>query len=497
MSSTNPTSRSMWPAIISACWSSETKSSPPGRPWWAISTTRWPASASSCTVWAWRLNRRLSWTSPSSTGELRSRRMTRRCSVSRSSIVLNEDIRICVWLLSKSCWIRFGTVPNTEVSARVDLGVGDVLGDVEHPVREAVLVVVPRQDLDEAAFATDDVRGVEVGVGRERQADDIRGDDLVVGVAQHARQRAAVGGITESVVDVFGAHVGREVEDQFGQRSVRDRDTDRHPVHLALELWEDLGGGLCGTRRGGDDVFGGRAATSLFGFRGVDQRLAARVGVDGRQRRGVDAELLVEDVCDRRDAVGRTGGVRDDVLAVVLVVVDAVDQRLDGFFAFRRRGDDDLVGTGFEVEARVLFGPEDTGTLEGHVDVEVAPRQLAGALDVVQRDRGAADGQLVVFEFEAVEAAHDGVVLGEVLHVLEVHYVVDACEFEPRVLLDRAEHAPTDSTESVESDTDNLVFVDLLTSIQIGFTHMRIALLQLLKIGRKHSMKNILSRRFA
>jgi len=69
--------------------------------------------------------------------------------------------------------------------------------------------------------------------------------------------------------------------------------------------------------------------------------------------------------------------------------------------------------------------------------------------------------------FEAVEPAHDGVVLAEVAHVLEVHHVVDTGEFEPRVVHNRPERTPADPAEAVEADTHDLALVDRLTGIQI------------------------------
>jgi len=164
-----------------------------------------------------------------------------------------------------------------------------------------------------------------------------------------------------------------------------------------------------------------------FAVGAVDEVLGAGVGVDGRQLPGLDAELLVEHLGDGRDGVGRTGGVGDDVLAVVLVLVDAVDELFDRFVALRRGGDDDLVRAGFEVLACVLVGAEDSRRLEGDVDVEFAPGEFArvGLVEDAGLEVGAVDGERAVAQRGAVTPAQHRVVLREVLELLVLHDVVD------------------------------------------------------------------------
>ena len=78
-------------------------------------------------------------------------------------------------------------------------------------------------------------------------------------------------------------------------------------------------------------------------MRGVEDDLVVGVAVDGGHDAGGDAEGVVEDLDDGREAVGGAGGVGDDVVLgrVVLVVVDAED---DGdVLVGGRGGDDDLL----------------------------------------------------------------------------------------------------------------------------------------------------------
>jgi len=65
--------------------------------------------------------------------------------------------------------------------------------------------------------------------------------------------------------------------------------------------------------------------------------------------------------------------------------------------------------------------------------------------------------RVAVARRDAVEPPHDGVVLREVRHVVEVHHVVDADEIDARRLQHRTEHVSPDPTEAVEAHPDDLV----------------------------------------
>ena len=119
--------------------------------------------------------------------------------------------------------------------------------------------------------------------------------------------------------------------------------------------------------------------------------LVVRVRVDRRHEAALDPVRLVQDLRDRRDAVRRAGGVRDDVmlLGVVLAVVDAEDDR--EVRIGRRGGDDDLLRARLQVLLGVGAVREQTGRLDRDVDAEVAPRQvgrvaLGEELDLVAVD---------------------------------------------------------------------------------------------------------------
>merc|ERR1719191_50364 len=86
---------------------------------------------------------------------------------------------------------------------------------------------------------------------------------------------------------------------------------------------------------------------------GVQQALVASVGVGGRHGPLDDAELLLEDLHEGREAVGGARGVGDDVgRAVVLALVHAHDVGGDRpGLVLGGRGDDDLLGAGKHLQA--------------------------------------------------------------------------------------------------------------------------------------------------
>src|SRR3954465_13734782 len=88
--------------------------------------------------------------------------------------------------------------------------------------------------------------------------------------------------------------------------------------------------------------------------RRVLQAVIGGVGVDRPHQALLDADQVVEDLGDRREAVRRARRVGDDVVVVGLVDVVEVDAEDDSRVRLGRgRRDDDLLGAGLEVLGRV------------------------------------------------------------------------------------------------------------------------------------------------
>ncbi len=137
----------------------------------------------------------------------------------------------------------------------------------------------------------------------------------------------SVRGALEGGVDLLGRRRLLEHGDEIDDRNVGGRDADREAVDLALELGHDQADGLGRPGRRRDLGDGGGPGPAQVLVRGVEDLLVVRVGVDGRHEAPLDAERVVEDLDDGGQAVGRAGGVGDDVVLgrVVGLLVDAQD----------------------------------------------------------------------------------------------------------------------------------------------------------------------------
>jgi hypothetical protein len=97
---------------------------------------------------------------------------------------------------------------------------------------------------------------------------------------------------------------------QIDDGHIGNWDAEGHSSQLAVERWNDLADGLGSTRRRRDDV-GGRRATAapVLGRWAVDRLLGGRVGVHGGHQCLDDLEVVVNDLGERRQAVGRARGI--------------------------------------------------------------------------------------------------------------------------------------------------------------------------------------------
>src|SRR5690606_3906664 len=188
--------------------------------------------------------------------------------------------------------------------------------------------------------------------------------------------------------------------------------------------------GLGRTGGGRNDVFQDAAATApvLVG-RTVDDLLAGGGGVDGGHQAALDAPLVVQHLGDRGQAVGGAGGIGDDRLALVGLVVHAEDEHRGVVLGRRRQ--DHLLRTGIDVLLRGFLGQEQAGGLDHHVHADLAPLQVGRVTLLGQADRLAVDHDVLAFDLDiALEAAVDGVVLQHVGQVIRLQQVVDRNHFD-------------------------------------------------------------------
>merc|ERR1740117_1828297 len=334
----------------------------------------------------------------------------------------------------------------------------------------APLVVVPRHELDEGRGEHDARAGVEGG--RVGGADEVRRDDGVLGVADDAlgvrlRRELDLG------ADRLVGGLLLELDDEVDDRHVDGRHAEGHAGQLARHDGVRLGDGLGGTGRRRDDVDAGGAARAPVALhRAVNGQLRGGRGVDGGHQALLDAELLVDDLDKRGQAVGRARRARDDShRRVVLVLVDTNHQGR-GLGVLARGGDDDVLGAALDVLHARLGGGERAGRLADVLDAGRLPRDLGREAGGGQRHLRAVDeeARIAVNRAGAQEEAVHGVVLEQVLHVLRSHRRVDVLEDERLAVDGNAHDLAADAAKAVGAELDQRVGAIRLGSASSLFT---------------------------
>src|SRR5690625_2300372 len=342
-------------------------------------------------------------------------------------------------------------------SLRGEVSASEALAHVLHEVHQragvAVLVVVPAEHLDLVADHLGEPGVEDRGV---RVIDDVLGDDRVLGVLEDALPLRLLRGGLHRGVDGLDGDLLLRGEGEVGGGAGRGGDAHGVAVQLALEVREHEGDGLGRTGGGRDHVEGGGAGAAQVLVRAVLEVLVGGVGVDRGHEATHDAELLVQHLGRRGQAVGGAGGVGENVVLrrVVVGVVDTHDE--GGVHVLAGRGDDDLLGTGVEVRLGGVTAGEATGGLDDDVGAELSPRELGRVLLGEHANRAATDGEvLLVVGDVLVEDAHDRVVLEQVGQRRVVGEVVDPDDLDVCTRVERgAEEATADAAEAVDADAD-------------------------------------------
>src|SRR5665647_668560 len=292
---------SSWSRLATGAREYLASGAPLGRPRWAHTTTRAPASLRALMVG----------------NEARTR--------PSSVMVVSAS---CGTFRSQRTRTRFPRrSPAAIRSSAVFIVISERLADVRDQVDEAAgiapLVVVPANDLGHVAV---DVGETGVEDARCRVGDDVGRDDRVLGVGQDPLQRA-LGCRLDHGVDLFLGGRGLQLDGQVGGRTRRQGHAHGIAVELSLELRHDKGDRLGGTGGGRDHVQGSGASASQVLVGIVEDVLVIGVRVNGRHETSLDAERVIDGLGHRREAVRRARGVGDDVVLrrVVVLMVDAHD----------------------------------------------------------------------------------------------------------------------------------------------------------------------------
>ena len=191
----------------------------------------------------------------------------------------------------------------------------------------------------------------------------------------------------------------------------------------------------------------------------VSQNLIVGVSVDGGHHARLDAQLVVQRLGDRSQTVGGARRVGDNGhFGSQDVFVYAVnDSAVNVFVA--RSGDDNFLGACIQVSLALSLGTEDTGALEHHVYLQLAPWQfgwvtLGQHLDFVTIYE---HGVFALLNL-SVETTVNGVKFGQVSIDLGVAQVVDSNDLElvsTAAFIQGTQYVAADTSITVNSNTDH------------------------------------------
>jgi hypothetical protein len=296
-----------------------------------------------------------------------------------------------------------------------------------------------------------------------RVADDVAGDDRILGVLQDPLELGARG-LGERAVDLVDGRLAGGDERQVHQRARRDGGADRKAVQAAVELGQHEADGLRRARRRRHEVHRGGPRAAQILVRPVLEVLVGRVGMDRRHQAVLDADRLVDGLGERSEAVRRAGGVGDDVVRVLVVRVEVHAEHDGDVLAAGGRGDDDLLRAGFEVLGGVVALREEAGRLQDHVDAEITPSEVRRVTLGLDEDLLAVHDEAVVGQLDRARVrAQDRVVAQQVGQRLVVGQVVDGDPFDVRLRrLGGTKHVAADAAEAVDSNTYGHAVVTVL-----------------------------------
>jgi hypothetical protein len=187
---------------------------------------------------------------------------------------------------------------------------------------------------------------------------------------------------------------------------------------------------------------------------GVERRLVARIGMNGRHHALFDADGIIQRLGDRRQAVGGAGGVGDDqMLLGELLVVHAIDDGEVG--AVGRRGNEDALGASGQQARRLVASGEDARAFQRDVDAQLAERQGGRILDCGDLDRTGSDVDRVARHGDhAGETAVDRIITHKMGVGLDRAEVVQADDLDVGAagLDDGAQDVAADAAKTVDED---------------------------------------------
>src|SRR5207248_5169992 len=444
-------------SFLAAGFSEYFASGPPlGRPRWEARIRRPPFAMARRSVGSVSRMRVSSVTTASFSGTLKSTRMKTRLPLRSRSLMVSLDMKS---VFSNWFWVcrkeELRSLSNL-LRCRSKLGC-QKLNQVAATAGVAPLVVEPSQNLDAAIADHFGVLGVDNG--RVGIAFEVGGDQFFLGVAENALHGAICGSFQSRVDRILG----RGLVDEDGQvhhAHVGRGHTHGVAVELAFQLRDNEMQCFRGTGGTGNQVQGSGARATQILVRQIKQPLIVGVGMDGGHCAAIDAESVLKNFGDGREAIRGAGGVGNDVMlrGVVALVVDPKNE--GGVGAVRGRRDNDLFHGGAEMLLRVRAFGKEAGGLHDDFRADGSPIEFGGILDAEHREATTVYRDAVVGMSHFVrQIAEHRIVFQQVRECFSVGDVVDGNELNILVVDGGAQDVATDAAEAVNANFDGHTFL--------------------------------------
>ena len=188
----------------------------------------------------------------------------------------------------------------------------------------------------------------------------------------------------------------------------------------------------------------------------VGQVLVIGVGVDGGHQAVFNAELAVQDLRHRCQAVGGAGSIGNNLVGLAQnVVVNAVDHSRIGIFTGCR--DNHLTGTSANMRFSFAAICEQTCAFKHHIYFQRRPRQFGRVANGGHADAVAIDRQALLIMLDScVERAVNRVVLEQMSVDRTVTQIVDCDDLQVLTValgIQCAQDVTADSAKTIDCDS--------------------------------------------
>ena len=191
-------------------------------------------------------------------------------------------------------------------------------------------------------------------------------DERLIGEIQDTFHRAFRSRL-ECSIQLFCRRVALGREYEIDQADIRGRHANRRTIQFPLQIRQHQSDRARCAGGGGDHVLRTATGPPQILVNLVEHALIVRIAVDRGHEPTFDPDRVVQDLGNRRQAIGGAAGIRNDIIVSrQRILIDPEDDRLG--HAGCRRGDQHLLGARLDMGARGFIRLEKAGAFQHDID---------------------------------------------------------------------------------------------------------------------------------